>query len=318
MLDNITYDYSKTCAYIYQITFDKNGYIGSTINPRERMLAHMTNLRHDRHSNTVLQNAWNKYGEDSFKFKIIDTCSIGDRNTVEEFYINKSNYNSNYNIQSNCNEPILRISKNRKLNINDIKIIFDKINNGDSIINTAKEFHMSKELIRSIVLKKYYRLESKSLFINWDKYKIDRGKNKSKALRKLYKNIIYMWDLSGNLLQTFSSIADAVEKTGYTRSNLTNSLYRSNTHDNKIFTSINVFPKIPEKFQGSCIRIIEFDNSFNKINMFKSMVECGKYYNIKSNTINSNCNRLIRNTTTNTYFVREYQENNFRNKYNIA
>jgi group I intron endonuclease len=49
-------------------------YIGQTIqSPFSRWYQHKTKLRANKHQNIYLQNAYNKYGENSFEFIIIDT-----------------------------------------------------------------------------------------------------------------------------------------------------------------------------------------------------------------------------------------------------
>lgn len=40
-----------------------------------RWREHITNLRLNRHRNSHLQHAWNKYGSDSFRFEILEFCS---------------------------------------------------------------------------------------------------------------------------------------------------------------------------------------------------------------------------------------------------
>jgi len=59
---------------IYKIRNVINGYyyIGSTVNSRKRFWAHRKDLRLGRHVCIHLQRAWNKYGEDCFKFEIVE------------------------------------------------------------------------------------------------------------------------------------------------------------------------------------------------------------------------------------------------------
>lgn len=58
---------------IYKITNLVNDkfYVGSTTNKRSRFQQHRNLLRKGRHHCTPLQYAWNKYGEDKFKFDVI-------------------------------------------------------------------------------------------------------------------------------------------------------------------------------------------------------------------------------------------------------
>lgn len=59
---------------IYKITCLSTGkiYIGSSVNIHDRWSAHKHNLRNNKHVNKHLQKAWIKYGEDNFKFEIIE------------------------------------------------------------------------------------------------------------------------------------------------------------------------------------------------------------------------------------------------------
>lgn len=61
---------------IYCITNKITGdrYIGSSVNINRRFKKHRTELRHNKHSNPILQRAFNKYGEDAFYFGIVEIC----------------------------------------------------------------------------------------------------------------------------------------------------------------------------------------------------------------------------------------------------
>ena len=60
---------------VYQIVNTVNGmkYIGSG-NIKSRWKSHYAKLINGKHGNNHLQNAWNKYGEDSFRFDVIQYC----------------------------------------------------------------------------------------------------------------------------------------------------------------------------------------------------------------------------------------------------
>ena len=62
---------------IYEIVNKVNGkaYVGQTImEPTKRWQFHRWSLNVKRHVNSKLQNAWNKYGQDSFEFRVIDSA----------------------------------------------------------------------------------------------------------------------------------------------------------------------------------------------------------------------------------------------------
>ena len=61
---------------IYEIVNTVNGksYIGSSVTIRHRIRDHFCNLRKNKHRNSHLQNAFNKYGEIAFSFRAILFC----------------------------------------------------------------------------------------------------------------------------------------------------------------------------------------------------------------------------------------------------
>lgn len=63
---------SKPVVYKIRNTVNNKFYVGSTTNPRERFRTHRNKLRCNKHHTPHLQAAWNKYGEDCFKFEIVE------------------------------------------------------------------------------------------------------------------------------------------------------------------------------------------------------------------------------------------------------
>lgn len=59
---------------IYKIrnVVNQKFYVGSTINTKERFRTHRNKLRRGAHHTPHLQAAWNKYGEECFKFEIVE------------------------------------------------------------------------------------------------------------------------------------------------------------------------------------------------------------------------------------------------------
>jgi group I intron endonuclease len=65
---------------VYEIVNSANGkrYIGSAVDFKRRWKNHRSTLRGNRHHCSKLQNAWNKYHEDSFVFRVILICAAED------------------------------------------------------------------------------------------------------------------------------------------------------------------------------------------------------------------------------------------------
>ncbi len=95
---------------VYQIELDNKKYIGSTTQKfNKRWYHHLYELRKGNHPNRHLQNAYNKYGEETLKFSIIEVVE-----TPEEVIIVEQKYldelKPEYNIL-----PMAGISSGRKL-----------------------------------------------------------------------------------------------------------------------------------------------------------------------------------------------------------
>jgi group I intron endonuclease len=73
---------------IYKITCTANGtfYIGSTKDFDKRKCTHLNNLRLQNHVNTIMQNTFNKYGAETFKFEIVEEILDSSQLFVREQY----------------------------------------------------------------------------------------------------------------------------------------------------------------------------------------------------------------------------------------
>ena len=78
---------------IYKIENKVNGkvYIGQSIDIDTRWYNHRNELNGNRHCNEHLQNAWNKYGEHSFEFIIIEECTLDNIDEREIYWIDYYN-----------------------------------------------------------------------------------------------------------------------------------------------------------------------------------------------------------------------------------
>ncbi len=102
---NIRVDYTsmelkQTGIYAIENNINNNLYIGSTTDSfRNRFEEHIRRLRLKIHFNSHLQNAYDKYGEDNFKFKILEV--VNNKNNmlqVEQKYIDLYGKKQLYNI----------------------------------------------------------------------------------------------------------------------------------------------------------------------------------------------------------------------------
>jgi len=77
---------------IYQIKNKINNkfYIGSTNNIKKRWNNHRSKLRNGKHENAYLQQAWNKYGENTFEFIVLEEVNDNNRIEREIYYLNET------------------------------------------------------------------------------------------------------------------------------------------------------------------------------------------------------------------------------------
>jgi hypothetical protein len=73
-MERITQDFKVSGIYCIENIVNHKTYIGSSKNIYQRLLKHFALLRHNKHENAHLQSAWNKYGENSFQWFVIEYC----------------------------------------------------------------------------------------------------------------------------------------------------------------------------------------------------------------------------------------------------
>ncbi len=77
--------YNITGIYTIVSNIDNKIYIGRSINVGKRLSNHMKLLEKGKHPNIYLQNAWNKYKRENFKFELLLECN-------KEFLCSEENY----------------------------------------------------------------------------------------------------------------------------------------------------------------------------------------------------------------------------------
>ena len=183
-----------TCG-IYKITnkLNNKSYIGQSINIQKRWSREKQSafLKNDKCYNTILSQAFRKYGIQNFTFEILEECEPKDLNQKEQEYILLYNsYTNGYNATTGGQGPSNYCFK---LSQNDIVQIYDLLLNHPEISQKtiAIQFNVIEETISEINTGKTRRLNGyvfplrKNLMKEKNKnYCIDCGKEiTSGALR---------------------------------------------------------------------------------------------------------------------------------------
>ena len=95
-MDKITKELKVSGIYCIENITNHKTYIGSSKNIYQRLLKHFALLRHNKHQNAHLQSAWNKYGENSFRWFILELCDSNELAEKEQYCIDL--FGAEYNI----------------------------------------------------------------------------------------------------------------------------------------------------------------------------------------------------------------------------
>ena len=195
-------------AYIYAIEnlINHKKYIGQTKDPKRRKTSHFSKLRHNKHINNHLQNAWNKYGESNFRFNILLQCEDEEANYLEEKLIEKmGDYNSDKKVGYYDNSEktnLLRSQSHlglqsgaRKLEeeqVFEILSILSFVDNAQRPL--SKIFGISKQPIKSLLERKTYN----EITLEYDELSFNEQLN-------IFKQTIYKLEFNPYLIKNGSS-----------------------------------------------------------------------------------------------------------------
>lgn len=110
--------------FIYSIKCNKTGriYIGRTTNIENRWRTHIHDLRLNKHHVHLMQTDFNKYGEDSFTFEILDEADFRTRDKEQAYMKAYDSYNPNFGY--NYLDASLGDHRPKNVKIHDIACIY--------------------------------------------------------------------------------------------------------------------------------------------------------------------------------------------------
>lgn len=91
---------SQSGIYVIRNTVNNKVYVGSAVNLYNRFKSHKSKLRRNLHPNTILQNSWNKHGENLFVFEVSVICDKENLLMYEQLVIDSLDFEKDcYNIR---------------------------------------------------------------------------------------------------------------------------------------------------------------------------------------------------------------------------
>ena len=141
--------------YCIQNIVTNKKYIGQSNNIYYRWRKHKSELNRNVHVNTYLQNSWNKYGQENFKFYIVEKCALELLDEKEIYYVeyyNTLDDRFGYNLKTggqNCNTQITDEVK-KKLS-ESVKASYDNTDLRKRRSDTTKQYWSNPENKKRII-----------------------------------------------------------------------------------------------------------------------------------------------------------------------
>lgn len=173
---------------IYKIENLINGkiYVGKTLHLNKRFKEHLWELKKGNHFNEYLQNSWNKYGEENFKFCILEEVSNKDLLYEKEL------------------EWILR------LKANDSTYGYNSCLPNKDNCGVGEHSEKTKETLRRRRFEQMFGEVNEEDYIKWRQELIDR-KDRIAIYRKSKSRVLVFNKDTGELLHTFNTVKETAE-----------------------------------------------------------------------------------------------------------
>lgn len=175
-------------------------YIGSSVDLKKRFREHIRRLKRNTHHCVYLQNSFNKYGENNFKFEIIEYCDILELKIKEQYYLD--NLFPHYNTSKSSRCPM----QGRKHSLETLeKFKFRNYSHGQDHYLFGKK--MSKEHIENMLKARegYRHSEETKNKMSETSKRLNRYKDLIPSIEKNKKKII---DSRGNIFNSMTECAE--------------------------------------------------------------------------------------------------------------
>lgn len=264
--------------YVIEIIGSPKFYIGSTLDLARRERDHERLLLKGTHKNLHLQNAFNKHGVDSYKFRIIAICEK-DKDfllTLEQKIIDSYDWDELFNF----NRFTRVTNKGNDVSYEYIKGVFEDTANSVSREEILEKYNISKGTHRNIIIRKSY---------SWIKVDKDIVKSAQDSLRKCDRyskeELGFIRDNHEKGLEFLSENLGRTEvavRTQLSRMKLVNSLILSNEDIVSIIKLADQGSKINELVKEFCkdrrtIYRVIFKIDLKKLGIDQSIIDSARF-----------------------------------------
>lgn len=308
----------KALAGIYKISCTETDkvYIGESLNVSNRITKHFCNLRKNVHGNKVLQNIYNKYGEETMSIDVLEYVEVPISRKDSDMLLKnreaywQSQYSTMINFDRNgyawltnateeqkeANKKQLDSIRNKAIEVCKTPILIYNIESKEHFIVEslieAEKYVEQKHVYRNIKDKVYLPYNSYVCFIpeEFDESKILITTCKSKAsIREIY----YLYDLINNKTYQFPSKVQASLFFGGKRNAKLYDRY-STFVDNNFITTIKI--KSEEHLWNTdfvfsrnkaSIKTMKLSNYYKILQTFTNKTEFGKLLNVNREVVSN-------------------------------
>ncbi len=300
--------------YCIKNLINSKRYIGQSVDIYKRWSCHTSALNNGVHCNRHLQRSWDKYGEKSFEFSILEECKIDKDilNKQEQYWINYyDSYNNGYNLTVGGDAYSsfgVECSDEKKLKIS-------KANTGRK--NTKEQNdRISKALLNSpnVLRGENHPYYNRKLTDE----EILRLRN---GLKEYYKNIDYTPSWSKKVIcvttnKIFSTMTKAANHYGVNQSNIASCCEHKREFAGELpdgtrlqwefYKDGKTYIKKEQKQRSNKERpILQYDLNHNFIKEWSSAKECNEETGICRSKISNVCRGIRRQTGG---FIFEYKD----------
>lgn len=219
----------KICGiYCIENIIDNKKYIGLSIDIYRRRNIHFRLLKNNKHINDHLQNSYNLYGKDSFKFYIIEQCKTKDKLAKREIYYIKKYKTSNrkygYNNTSG-GDGVRNLSEEsrEKISISESIDNVVQIDMDGNVVNIFRNSRVASDFLKigrddkninMCCNKKYGRRTSCGFYWMYEKDYLQNGFNKEDYKNLLTNKPILQYDIDNNFIAEYESARECERQTG--------------------------------------------------------------------------------------------------------
>ena len=194
---------TNTGIYIIICTKTNKYYIGYASEINSRFRHHKSTLKNNTHKNTYLQRAWNKYGEENFRFEVLERCHKNQLCFLEHWWVivlGARNPKYGYNLAPTNSKQIA--GNNRESALKGVKT---RRQNGKHLLTAETK----KKIGNANRGRKMSDLMKKKLSI------ANKGKKLSEKhiniISEIHSKKVYQYDLQGNFMKEWKKVREAAE-----------------------------------------------------------------------------------------------------------